>query len=68
MNAQAPMQMPAQPQQTLFNHKVAMWTALVVDRVRAAASAGEVDIETIVKDAEHAVETFEARFEKHPTA
>lgn len=64
MNAPIPIPQP-QPQ-TLFAHKVAMWTALVVDRVRAAAAAGEVDIETIVKDAEHAVETFEARFEKPP--
>lgn len=56
------------PAPTLFTHKVSMWTALVVERVRAAATRGEVDIEAIVKDAEHVVEQFEARFEKKPPA
>lgn len=68
MNAGFPIEAAPAAAPTLFTHKVSMWTALVVERVRAAAARGEVDIEKIVKDAEHVVEQFEARFEKKPSA
>lgn len=56
--------LPVNPASSLFGHKVGVWTALVVERIRAAGSATEVDMEKILADAEKAIASFEARFEK----